>query len=72
MKKSPFAWEARCIEGSRGWSRLCIVGACSEGPKTLGHRGPPTPLAIPFKEVGEILKNVKVKCAEFRPAVLIV
>ena len=30
------------------------------------------PLAILFKEVGEILKNVKVKCADFRPVVLIV
>ena len=39
-----------------------------EGPKRLGHMGP---LAIPFKEVGEIFENVKVKCADFRPAVLI-
>ena len=29
-------------------------------------------LAILFKKVGEILKNVKVKCAKFRPAILIV
>ena len=41
-KKSPFAWEARCIEGPRGWSRPCIGRACSEGPKRLGHMGPPT------------------------------
>ena len=32
----------------------------------------PFPLAIPFREVGEILKNVKVKCAKFRPVVLTV
>ena len=50
------------------WSRPCIGRACSEGPKRLGHMGP---LAIPFKEVGEIFENVKVKCADFRPAVLI-
>ena len=30
------------------------------------------PLVIPFKEVGEILENVKVKRADFRPVVLIV
>ena len=30
------------------------------------------PFAIPFKEVSEILENVKVKCADIRPAVLIV
>ena len=30
------------------------------------------PLAILFEEVGKILKDVKVKCAEFRPVVLIV
>ena len=70
-KKSPFAWEARCIEGPRGWSRPCIGKACSKGPKSPGHMGL-RPLAIPFKEVGEILKNVKVKCADFRPVVLIV
>ena len=34
--------------------------------------GTPPPLAILFKEVGEILKNVEVTCAEFRQAVLIV
>ena len=34
--------------------------------------GSPPPLAILFKEVGEILKNIKVKCADFKPQVLIV
>ena len=34
--------------------------------------GTPPPLAIQFKEVGEILKNVEVTCAEFRQVVLIV
>ena len=30
------------------------------------------PLAILFKEVDEILKNVEVKCADYRPVVFIV
>ena len=71
MKKSPFAWEARCIERPRGWSRPCIGGPAPKGSKGLGIWDL-RPLAIPFKEVGEILKNVKVKCADFRPVVLIV
>ena len=41
-KKSPFVWEARCIEGPHGWSSFCIGRACSKGPKRLGHVGPPT------------------------------
>ena len=42
-----------------------------KGPKGLGT-GDLRPLAILFKEVSEILENVKVKCADFRPVVLIV
>ena len=72
VEEEPFCLGGKVHRRTSWWSRPCIGGACSEGPKTLGHRGPPTPLAILFKEVGEILKNVKVKCAEFRPAVLIV
>ena len=40
-----------------------------KGPKGLGILDL-QPLAILFKEVGEILENVKVKCPEFRQAVL--
>ena len=36
LEKSPFAWEARCIEGPPGWSRPGTGRACSEGPKRLG------------------------------------
>ena len=64
MKKSPFVWEAKCIEGPRGWSRPGIGGPAPKGPKGLGI-GNLRPLAIPFKEVSEILENVKVKCADF-------
>ena len=46
-------------------------GPAPKGPKCLGI-GDLGPLAIPFEEVGEILENVKVKCADLRPAVLIV
>ena len=70
-KKSLFAWEARCIEGSHGWTGLAQRGPAPKGLKGLGIWDL-RPLAIPLKEVGKILKNVQVKCAELRPVVLIV
>ena len=54
-----------------GEAGFAYGGPAPKGPKGLGVWDL-RPLAIPFKEVGEILKNVKVKCANFRPAVLIV
>ena len=54
-----------------GGAGLAKGGPAPKGPKGLGT-GDLRPLAIPFKEVSEILENVKVKCANFRPAVLIV
>ena len=54
-----------------GGAGLAQRGPAPKGPKGLGIWDL-RPLAIPFKEVGAILKNVKVKCAGLRPAVLIV
>ena len=54
-----------------GGAGLAQRGPAPKGPKGLGI-GDLRPLAIQIKEVSEILKNVKVKCAGFRPAVLIV
>ena len=54
-----------------GGAGLAQRGPAPKGPKGLGI-GDLRPLAILFKEVCEILKNVKVKCGGFRPAVLIV
>ena len=52
-----------------GRAGLASGGPAPKGPKGLGIWDL-RPLAIPSKEVGEILKNVKVKCAKFRSAVL--
>ena len=49
------------------WAEQALRGPAPKGPKGLG-REDLRPLAIPFKEVSEILENVKVKCADLRPA----
>ena len=54
-----------------GGASIAQGGPALKGPKGLGIWDL-RPLAIPFKEVGAILKNVKVKCAGLRPVVLIV
>ena len=30
------------------------------------------PLAILFEQVGDVLENVKIKCAKFRPVILVI
>ena len=54
-----------------GGAGLALGGPAPKGPEGLGIWDL-RPFAIPFKEVSEILKNVQVKCAELRSAVLIV
>ena len=54
-----------------GGASIAQGGPALKGPKGLGIWDL-RPLAIPLKEVGEILKQGKVKCAEFTTAVLIV
>ena len=72
-KEEPFCLGGK-VQRRTSWVEQALYreGLLRRAQKASLGIGDLRPLAIPFKEVGEILKNVKVKCADFRPAVLII